>query len=538
MFVINVARRLQVSTRQQYKALIITNTANTATPRLNVNEDNFKRFKYTRNIGVKGLRSSKHHFESKEQKVPDIEEKDLAYENDSLNLEDSEYEEVVNGAMHLTRNFQVAHSVLIIQPYVKWGPKRNMSTSPDDQLKEAEALVNSLPNWHVALSLKVPLESLERKALFGKGKLEELKNIVNDLRQAKGACDKRLTCLFVSKGSLSFAQKSILESYFNLPVLDRYSIVIQILRLHATSAEARIQVAMAELPYIWAQAKDANLSKSRRVGWSLTDTQKEILRTRERKLKQELERIRNHRKLLRNKRKQNHYPIVAVVGYTNAGKTSLIKALTKEQSMQPKDQLFATLDVTAHAGLLPCNLKIIYMDTVGFMSDIPTGLIECFIATLEDAMLADVILHVQDVSHSCYQAQKEHVEKTLESLTHNLGMKADEIYQLPQIINVANKIDLLQDEKAAHFDNLLKVSCKNLSGLEELSSVIEKNILEVTARRQIIIKVRNGGPEMAWLYKNATVVSTQADQNEPEFMLIDVIITEISFAQFKRYFCH
>ncbi|KAL9872234.1 putative GTP-binding protein 6 [Glossina fuscipes fuscipes] len=83
--------------------------------------------------------------------------------------------------MRLTRNFQVAHSVLIIQPYVKWGPKRNVFTSPDDQLKEAEALVNSLPNWHMAFSLKVPLESLERKALSGKGKLEELK-IVNDLR--------------------------------------------------------------------------------------------------------------------------------------------------------------------------------------------------------------------------------------------------------------------------------------------------------------------------------------------------------------------
>lgn len=79
---------------------------------------------------------------------------------------------------------------------------------------------------------------------------------------------------------------------------------------------------------------------------------------------------------------------MAVVGYTNAGKTSLIKALTNEQKLQPRNQLFATLDVTAHAGLLPCRLKVIYMDTVGFMSDIPTGLIECFIATLEDAMLA------------------------------------------------------------------------------------------------------------------------------------------------------
>ena len=94
------------------------------------------------------------------------------------------------------------------------------------------------------------------------------------------------------------------------------------------------------------------------------------------------------RKLLRSKRQQKNYPIVAVVGYTNAGKTALIKALTQEESMQPRNQLFATLDVTAHAGKLPCNLEVIFMDTVGFMADIPTGLIECFVATLEDAMLA------------------------------------------------------------------------------------------------------------------------------------------------------
>lgn len=170
--------------------------------------------------------------------------------------------------------------------------------------------------------------------------------------------------------------------------MDRYSVVIQILRLHATSAEAKLQVAMAEIPYIWTQVKDASVSTNRRQGYALSDLQKEILRTRESKLKSELMKVRSHRKLLRNKRKQKDYPTVAVVGYTNAGKTSLIKALTDEQTIQPRDQLFATLDVTAHAGVLPCNLEVIFMDTVGFMSDIPTGLIECFVATLEDAMMA------------------------------------------------------------------------------------------------------------------------------------------------------
>lgn len=290
--------------------------------------------------------------------------------------------------MRIRRDVAISQHVFILQPYIKWSAKRTTpnNVTPDDQLAEATALVHSLPNWQVARSLKVPLESLERTTLFGSGKLAEIKLLLTQLRQ-----ERQVSCLFVSKGTLSFAQKQFLEAEFQLPVLDRYSLVIQILRLHATSSEARLQVAMAELPYIWAQAKDASVTQIRRQGYSLSDMQKEILRSRERKLRAELEDVRRQRQLRRQKRKQLNYPTAAVVGYTNAGKTSLIKALTKEDALQPRNQLFATLDVTAHAGYLPCNLQIIYMDTVGFMSDLPTGLFECFVATLEDAMLAVTI---------------------------------------------------------------------------------------------------------------------------------------------------
>lgn len=197
--------------------------------------------------------------------------------------------------MHVMRKSIHPQNVLVIQPYVKWAVKRSSQISPDDQLQEANALIHSISNWRVALSIKVPLESLERKTLFGKGKMEELKQIINELRQAKSHNQQPLTCIFVSKGTLSFAQKALLEFTFNLPVMDRYSVVIQILRLHAASAEARIQVAMAEIPYIWAQAKDANISKSTKLGYSLNDTQRHILKTREKKLRVELDRIRAHR---------------------------------------------------------------------------------------------------------------------------------------------------------------------------------------------------------------------------------------------------
>lgn len=173
--------------------------------------------------------------------------------------------------------------------------------------------------------------------------------------------------------------------------MDRFSVVIQILRAHATSREAKLQIALAELPYVWQHMGTDNSAITRS---KLSDSQKRLLRNRERRIKDELDHIREHRKMIRNRRSNKEFPIVAVVGYTNAGKTSLIKALTNQDKLEPKNMLFATLDVTAHAGRLPCNLEVIYIDTIGFMSDIPTDLIQCFITTLEDAMMAvrDVLL--------------------------------------------------------------------------------------------------------------------------------------------------
>lgn len=504
------------------------------------------RFKYTQNQGVKGIRNRKSYYEAQMQagqQADDEQEQDTSSGGSSLDmrfLEDRAYDEVAGGAMRISQDVATAQQVLILQPYVKWAAKRNMpdDVQPNDQLAEATALIHSLPNWKVARGIKVPLESLERKTLFGTGKLAELKTLVQDLRQ-----EQQLTCLFVSKGTLSFAQKHFLEAEFRLPVLDRYSVVIQILRLHATSAEAKLQVAMAELPYIWAQAKDASITQTRRQGYSLSDLQKEILRTRERKLRAELERVRRQRQLLRQKRKEQNYPIAAVVGYTNAGKTSLIKALTVEDSLQPRNQLFATLDVTAHAGLLPCNLQLIYMDTVGFMSDLPTGLFECFVATLEDAMLADIIIHVQDLSHPCHAAQRAHVESTLRSLAFSVAGGDSTASHMPPIINVYNKCDLLSPnvkpsaEVQESTETAHRISARALTGLDPLLEDIEQQVLAVTGRRKLQMRVPNGGPEMAWIYKNTAVVYTEADKENPERLLMQVVISQRTFEQFKRQFC-
>lgn len=210
--------------------------------------------------------------------------------------------------------------------------------------------------------------------------------------------------------------------------------------------------------------------------------------------------------------------------------------MTLEECIQPRDQLFATLDVTAHGGKLPCNLDVIYMDTVGFMSDLPTGLIECFIATLEDAMLADVILHVQDLSHSCHKAQSEFVESTLKSLTQNMFPGDEDKADLPPIITVGNKIDLLKTKSVENFSGLM-VSAKNQHGMSALLTEIENHVLETTNRTKLVIRVPNGGTEMSWLYKNAAVVNIRADTDDSQNLLMDVVIKESVLEQFKKQFC-
>lgn len=179
------------------------------------------------------------------------------------------------------------------------------------------------------------------------------------------------------------------------------------------------------------------------------------------------------------------------------------------------------------------------MDTVGFMRNLPTGLMECFVATLEDALLADLILHVQDVSHPNYAVQTEHVESTLKKLGCNMDLRdasTGEQLPSPPILRVANKIDLV--ENAETWKDCLKISCKHSTGLAELLKTIEDSILEVTGRRKLTIRVPQGGQEMAWLYKNSAVSHLKADPNSSQHLLMEVILTEHVFQQFQRQFCH
>lgn len=156
--------------------------------------------------------------------------------DEEITFDDREYDVVASNAMHVSSRL-IEQNIMVIQPYVKWGPKKG-AVLPEHQLEEAEALIRSIPTWSIAESLKIGLESLDKRTLFGSGKIEELRGRISELKNTAS----RVSMVFVSKGMLSRPQKVFLEQQFGVPVLDRYSVVIQILRLHATSAEAKLQV--------------------------------------------------------------------------------------------------------------------------------------------------------------------------------------------------------------------------------------------------------------------------------------------------------
>lgn len=404
------------------------------------------------------------------------------------------------------------HRTFVLQPYIKWGRDKKRNTSPELQMAEAVALINSLPNWCVVGAKYAPLLSLQKKQLLGTGSME-------DLKKELGKCGNP-TAVFVSTNMLKFVQISRLEKILGLPVYDRYSIVIHIFREHAKTAEAKLQVSLAEIPYIRKKILETSVTRTGAI--NVTEESKLFLDGKERKLRNELKKLQQHRRTIRSQRKRHGFPTVAVVGYTNAGKTSLIKALTDDGALQPRDKLFATLDTTAHEGILPNKLKILYMDTIGFIQDVPETLIEPFVVTLEDAMIADVIVHIYDASHPDMKAQYQHVQKTIKPMLDSRP-----------IIDVANKCDLVQGDCIP--EDAIAVSAKNLTGIDLLRLRIQEVLLATTGLLSIRARVKAGSPAASWLYKMTTVTNAESDPDDAQYLIMKVIATSVDIQKFKKF---
>ena len=221
--------------------------------------------------------------------------------------------------------------------------------------------------------------------LLGTGQLERIRDNISNLEAKTG---QFISSIFVSTYKMSSRNRIIAEEILEKPVIDRYSVILQIFQKHAQTKEAKLQVKLAEIPYLKARLySDLDLENEskhskQRKGREWFDRQRLALNKREKNIKSDIEKIKSQRALLRSNRIRNKIPSVAVIGYTNAGKTSLIKAITRTEKLEPRDELFATLDVTSHPAVLPSQLESVMLDTVGFISDIPTDLIASFNATL------------------------------------------------------------------------------------------------------------------------------------------------------------
>jgi len=446
----------------------------------------------------------------------------------SESLETSEADHVSHLVDRYCHVGSMQQQVLVIQPFIRYGQLSKKDTNHQLMLEESIALVKTL-DWKVVDHITVGLTSFQKKHLFGTGKLK--------LLEEKVTSDQKITSVFISLYQLTISQRLELEKVFCVPVIDRYNLVLQIFYLHARSRESRLQVALAEIPYmknrlmIDHEYERGNKHSGSRLGEQYYDTQKFILKKLEGGIRRRIDQIKDQRQKLRTSRKDSEIVTVAVIGYTNCGKTSLIKSLTGDTKMQPRNQLFATLDVTCHGTRLPgSNLNTVFIDTVGFISDIPTPLIASFSATLEDALHADLLLHVADFSHPDIEHQISQVMATLKKL------KVD-VNNPDRFLSVGNKIDLIETDqwKSIIDRGFMPISAIKGFGLDHLAKKVEKQIITCTDRVNMKIKLRPGSEEWDWMRKNSCVGDVQVVEDS-NHNIVNIVITKSKLNKFKSLF--
>lgn len=338
-----------------------------------------------------------------------------------------------------------------------------------ESLDELEELVSTAGAVSVGKLIQ-NREKLHPGTYIGKGKIEELKEYIRTLEATGIVCDDEL----------SPAQLKNLEEALNIKVMDRTLIILDIFAGRALTREGKIQVELAQLKYRQARLVGLRSSLSRLGGGIGTrgpgekklEIDRRLINDRIAKLKRDVDDLAMHRELAREKRSLNPIPIIAIVGYTNAGKSTLLNSFTNASVLE-EDKLFATLDPTTRNYKLPSGQEVLLTDTVGFIRKLPHHLIDAFRSTLEEAKYADIILHVIDSSNPQYESHIDIVYETLKKL----GVNDKKIITF---FNKQDKLDgdcsyMFKDERA---DYTVSGSIKTGAGVNELISVIERILSE------------------------------------------------------------
>jgi GTP-binding protein HflX len=379
--------------------------------------------------------------------------------------------------------------------------------SPQDRLAEAAGLAEAI-GLEVRAKLIVPVARPQPATLFGSGKVEELKQLVAEHEAG----------LVVIDHAVSPIQQRNLERAWNAKVLDRTGLILEIFGRRARTREGRLQVELAHLTYQKSRLVRSwtHLERQRGgygflggPGETQIETDRRLIQERIDAIRKELDVVVRTRELHRSGRRRVPYPLVAIVGYTNAGKSTLFNKLTGA-GVVAMDQVFATLDPTMRELRLPSGRRVILSDTVGFISDLPTSLVAAFRATLEEVIEADLILHVRDISHPETQAQRADVERVL----RELGIEVDRPDGL--ILEVWNKIDLLPPESLEELQHAaeraqqkpLLVSAVEETGLDALLEAIDAQLGRADEVLTIAVPA-TAGNLLAWLHENAQVLARE-----------------------------